>query len=385
MKKPIKIAIDASSIHSEGGIVHLIGILSSQKLPNNYVSKIYIWGFSDTLARFPKSNNIFYFKLSKIFKNIFLRLFWQLLLFPKDHFLLKCDALYVPSGICLFSPLPKILFFQNLIPFQWINLKKYKFSKTFFRLILVRVFQIISSHFASSIIFPSKFSLNIISNSLFFNSKVPIYSIYHGVEKKFFSSPVPQKSIKYFSKKQPYIISYISIIDVYKNHLNVFKAVQKIIAKNNLPIHLQFIGSSNSKYAKNILFQIFQNKNIKSWFSYIPKMNHDLLPSVYKKSNLIINASSCESFGMGGLESILSGQPVLASNSTVYQEILGKGALYFNELDENDIYHCILKFIYSVEKRNKVILEASKKEKKFTWEKCSSKTFKKIRNSVIEK
>tara|TARA_B100000886_G_scaffold340100_1_gene307912 strand:- start:362 stop:1294 length:933 start_codon:yes stop_codon:yes gene_type:complete len=309
-------------------------------------------------------------------------MFWQIFLLPKNNFLKKCNALYVPSGICLFSPLPKILFFQNLIPFQWEHLKKYKFSKTFFRLIIIRFFQVFSSHFASSIIFPSKFSLNIISNSFFFNSKVPISTIYHGVEKKFYFTPYPQKSIKYFSKDQPFIISYISIIDVYKNHLNVFKAVQKIINKKKLPINLQFIGSSNSKYAKNILFQILQNKDVKSWFSYIPEIRHDLLPNIYRNSNLLINASSCESFGMGGLESILSGQPVLASNSTVYQEILGRGALYFNELDVNDIYHSILDFIDSVEKRNRVIKKASKKEREFSWQKCSSKTFKEIRNSV---
>lgn len=384
MKKPINLAIDASSIHSEGGLLHLIGILSANELPNKYISKIYVWGFSETLARLPKSNHIFYLNLPKIFRNIFLRLIWQLLLLPKNNSLLKCNALYVPSGICLYSPLPKILFFQNLIPFQWVNLRKYKFSKTFVRLILIRFFQVVSSHFASSIIFPSKYSLNIISNSFFFNSKVPISTIYHGVEQKFFSSPCHQKSIKDFSKNQPFIISYISIIDVYKNHLNVFKAVQMIIDKKNLPLHLQFIGSSNSKYAKNLLVQIFKNKDVKSWFSYRPEIKNDLLPSIYKNSNLIINASSCESFGMGGLESLLSGQPVLASKSTVYQEILGKGALYFNELDVDDIYHSILSLIYSIKKRNQVIKEASKKEREFTWEICSSKTFKEIRNSVNE-
>jgi len=382
MRKPINLAIDASSIRSEGGLLHLIGILSSQELPNKYVSKIYVWGFPDALERLPKSKYIFYFRVSKIFKNIFLRLFWQLFLFPNNNYLLKCNALYVPSGICLFSPLPKILFFQNLIPFQWMNLRKYKFSKTFFRLILIRVFQLISSHFATSIIFPSEFSLKIISNSIFFNSKVPVFTIHHGVEKKFCSTPSLQKNIEYYSKTKPFIISYISIIDVYKNHLNVFKAVKKIIETKNLPLHLQFIGSSNSKYAKNILSQIFKNKDVGSWFSYIPEMKNDLLPNVYKNSNLIINASSCESFGMGGLESILSGQPVLASNSTVYQEILGKGAMYFNEMDVNDIYDSILNFIYSVDKRNQVIIEALKKETDFTWKKCSSKTFKKIRNSV---
>ena len=384
MRKPINLAIDASSIHSEGGLLHLIGILSANELPNKYISQIYIWGFSESLARFPKSNKIFYFKISKIYRNIFLRLFWQLFLFPKDNSLLRCNALYVPSGICLFSPLPKILFFQNLIPFQWRNLKKYKFSKTFFRLILIRVFQVVSSHFASSIIFPSKFSLNIISNSSFFNSKVPISYIYHGVEQKFYDIPSPQKSIKYFSKNKPFVITYISIIDVYKNHLNVFKAVQKIINKKKLPLHLQFIGSSNSKFAKKLLFQISQNKDVKSWFSYRPEIRNDLLPSIYKNSNLIINASSCESFGMGGLESLLSGQPVLASKSTVYQEILGKGALYFNELDVDDIYYSILSLIYSIKKRNQVNKEASKKEREITWEKCSSKTFKEIRNSVHE-
>ena len=88
---------------------------------------------------------------------------------------------------------------------------------------------------------------------------------------------------------------------------------------------------------------------------------------------------------MAGVESILSGQPVLASSSTVYQEILGKGAIYFNETDVNDIYNSILNCIYSVERRNMVVLEASKKSRKFTWEECSSRTFKKIINSISKK
>ena len=385
MRKPINLAIDASNIHSEGGLLHLKGILSSQKLPNKYVYKINIWGFSESLERFPKSNYIVHHQLPKIFKNIFLRFFWQLFLLPKNNSLKQCHAFYVPSGICLFSPLPIILFFQNLIPFQWFNLKKYKFSITFFRLILIRIFQIISSHFACSIIFPSKFSLNVISSSFFFNSKVPLSTIYHGVDQNFCFTPSPQKSIKHFSQNKPFIISYISIIDVYKNHLNVFKAVKEIIDKKNLPLHLQFIGSSNSKFAKSLLYQISQNKDVRSWFSYIPEISHELLPNVYKNSNLIINASSCESFGMAGVESILSGQPVLASSSTVYQEILGKGAIYFNETDVNDIYNSILNCIYSVERRNMVVLEASKKSRKFTWEECSSRTFKKIINSISKK
>ena len=93
----------------------------------------------------------------------------------------------------------------------------------------------------------------VISSSFFFNSKVPLSTIYHGVDQNFCFTPSPQKSIKHFSQNKPFIISYISIIDVYKNHLNVFKAVKEIIDKKNLPLHLQFIGSSNSKFAKNLL------------------------------------------------------------------------------------------------------------------------------------
>ena len=70
---------------------------------------------------------------------------------------------------------------------------------------------------------------------------------------------------------------------------------------------------------------------------------------------------------MGGLESILSGQPVLASIRQ-FTKKSWKGALYFNELDVDDIYHSILDIIYSIKKRNKVIKEASKKETEFTWE-----------------
>ena len=68
MRKPINLAIDASNIHSEGGLLHLKGILSSQKLPNKYIYKINIWGFSESLERFPKSNYIFHHESQKFLK-----------------------------------------------------------------------------------------------------------------------------------------------------------------------------------------------------------------------------------------------------------------------------------------------------------------------------
>tara|TARA_Y100001970_G_C14256939_1_gene876251 strand:- start:7169 stop:8338 length:1170 start_codon:yes stop_codon:yes gene_type:complete len=381
-EKPLYLAIDASSVKSEGGIIHLASILSEVNYSSDYVSKIVIWCFPDLKIRLPSSSKISYCIIPSRYKNILMRLFWQLILLPRDSNFLKCEAIYVPSGICFNRNLPVILFLQNLLPFQPKEMIRYGLTFNLFRLIFIRFAQGISILMAKSIIFPSFYASNIIRKSLFYNTSLPYYVVYHGVNLDFVSKPLDQISINNYSLDFPFIISYISIIDVYKHHLNVFRAVKLLIKEDNLPVKLNFIGSADSNFAKKIISKIQSNPSIDSWFSYYPNIKHSLLKSFYSNSDLIINASSCESFGLSVLEAMACGKPIAASKDTVFKEILGESANYFDCLDYQDIYSCLRSLIYSAPKRTSIVNTSQIQIKRFSWASSSRNTFRAIFESV---
>ncbi len=382
MKKNIKVAIDASFIKSDGGINHLNNILKFMDISNKNISKIYIWSFEESKLNFENLLNIDHIEISSEYKGLFRHLFWKFFIFPNEEKFIESDVIYLPAGIAFYSQKPSILFFQNLLPFRFNEIIKYRSFKTLFRLLLVRVAQTISSHFATRIIFPSNYSKEIILKSIFVNKAITSHIIHHGVSENFYSHSKPQIAIEKYSLNNPFVISYISIIDVYKNHFNLFKAVSLLISRDKIPIKLQYIGAAESLYAKKLIRKLIKLAYRDKWFEYTPYVKNEFLPEIYKHSNLLINASSCESFGMSALESLASGVPNCASKNNVYFEILANSAHYFDPLDIEDIYISLKMVIKSVSIREELIVNAKERLKNFSWEKCSNDTFDIIRKSV---
>tara|TARA_B100000161_G_scaffold250923_1_gene209554 strand:+ start:775 stop:1929 length:1155 start_codon:yes stop_codon:yes gene_type:complete len=381
MKRKLKVAIDASGIKSDGGINHLNNILKFVDLSKENISKVYIWSFKESKLNFDPLLNIDHIEISSKYEFFIKRLFWQFFILPNEKKFIECDVVFLPAGIAFYSRKPTVLFLQNLLPFRLNEMIKYRSIKTLTRLSLVRIAQTISSHFAKSIIFPSNYSKEIILNSMFFNKDIPTYIIHHGVSYEFYSNNKTQSSIDKYSSNNPFVISYISIIDVYKNHFNLFKAVSLLIKRDKIPIQLQFIGAAESFYAKRLVSKLIKLTNKEQWFKYIPHVKYEFLPEIYQGSNLLINASSCESFGMSALESLASGVPNCASKNNVYYEIFANSANYFDPLEIEDIYRSLKVVINSVSIRKELLINAKERLKTFSWQKSSIDTFDVIRRA----
>ena len=69
--------------------------------------------------------------------------------------------------------------------------------------------------------------------------------ISHGIDKKFFLPPRPQKIITKFSSECPFQVLYVSTIEPYKHHHQVIDAAAKVYDKG-FPLVLNLIGPGNS-------------------------------------------------------------------------------------------------------------------------------------------
>lgn len=84
--------------------------------------------------------------------------------------------------------------------------------------------------------------------------------------------------------------------------------------------------------------------------------------------------SLSEGFGLPGLEAMLHGAPVVASNATCIPEVLGDAAVYFNPLDVDDIAAKIASVISNEARRSKMIAAGKRQAAKYSWERMARQT-----------
>lgn len=65
------------------------------------------------------------------------------------------------------------------------------------------------------------------------------------------------------------------------------------------------------------------------------------LLSVYRAASLLVTPSLMEGYGLPGLESLMVGTPVVASNIPVYREVYGKHVTYFDPNSSQDLVRAI--------------------------------------------
>ena len=80
-------------------------------------------------------------------------LFWQFLIFPKLLKNEKCHSLFVPGGSSFTPFSPKVVMFQNMLPFEFKEVIRFGFSFTFIKFLILRLVLLITFNFSDGIVF----------------------------------------------------------------------------------------------------------------------------------------------------------------------------------------------------------------------------------------
>ena len=145
---------------------------------------------------------------------------------------------------------------------------------------------------------------------------------------RFFIHPKVQKPISYYSIDNPFRIIYMTSLEPYKNNSVVIEAIASI-RKDGLPISLDIYGRGSDK-RKIRLNQLINQIDEYNSITYHGSIPFEKLHEKYKKADLAIYASSCETFGITLLEGMAAGLPTICSNKSAMPEILGKAGIYFD-------------------------------------------------------
>lgn len=168
----------------------------------------------------------------------------------------------------------------------------------------------------------------------------------------------------------------VSSLNYRKNFVVVLQAFDKF-CENNSEGNLLIIGDLQCNSFNGIDISSYkQNSRIK----FLGRVSDEELINYYRNAVCFIFPSLYEGFGIPVIEAQACGCPVISSNSSSLQEVLGESAIMCNPTDIEGFANA-MKSIYEDEPlRNAIICKGFENAKRFSWEKSAKKIEEIIKN-----
>jgi len=373
LKNRITIGIDAANIRLGGGITHLAEILKVLDVESMGIDQIVIWGCQNTLGRLPNAPWLKKISPAKLNDNLISRVIWQTFSLSRAVTKEGCDILLVPGGSYFGSFHPVVTISQNLLPVEWGEMVRNQSILMALKMIVLRYVQGFSFKHSDGVIFLTEYAKSrvcaAIGASLTNSIVIP-----HGQTTRFCQPPRQQKKWTDYSINNPLEILYVSNIDVYKHQIEVLEAIHEL-RLSGLPLKLTMIGPAVPSYYHKLLDKLDQLDTARSWAQYLGVVQYEDMSLHYKKADIGIFASSCETFGIILLEKMAAGLPIACSNKSSMPEILQDGGVYFDPANPRDIAKALKELILSDDLRAKKSLVSYCRSGDYSWSRCADETF----------
>jgi len=368
------IGIDATNIRHGGGLTHLYEILKQYDHQIKPSIKVVVWSGEITLKKIGEYGWLKKVEPDLLNRNLFYRMFWQRFLLSREATKEGCDVLFMPGGSFTGTFHPVVSMSQNLLPFEYSELRRYRGQLTYFRLLFLQLTQTRTFKRSEGVIFLTKYAEEAVLKVTGPLQGVTI-QVSHGYNEEISSTPKQQRSIDEYSDENPYRILYVSTIDEYKHQWHVVDAIVRL-RSCGIPVVLDLVGSSPNGNAYNKLREAIREFDPEEVaVNYRGEVPYQEIKSVYSSADMAMWASSCETFGIILLEAMSAGLPVASSNRGATHEILGDAGCYFNPENPDEIYRCLDRMIHDPELREEYSRKSFSISKKYSWNRCAKETF----------
>ncbi len=191
-----------------------------------------------------------------------------------------------------------------------------------------------------------------------------IHVIYPGLDRNHFKIQ-PSREISRVKRKyglSRYILT-VGTREPRKNFSRIVKAFKKLNLGNDFQLAIvgKYGWGGQTPSTKH------QTSNVKL-LGYVP--DDDLAP-LYSGAECFVYPSLYEGFGLPVLEAMACGCPVITSDVSSLPEVAGKGALFVNPRNVDEIACALDKIITDKKLTNEIVEEGRKQAKKFSWQKTA--------------
>jgi len=382
------LGIDASNIRAGGGLTHLAELLRVAEPLAHGFTRVIVWAGITTLTKIEDRE-----WLSKVVAPLLggglpYRIFWQCFRLRKLAQQACCDVLFVPGGSDCSGFCPMVTMSQNLLPFEWREMRRYGRSLYTLKFLFLRWTQSRSFRKADGVIFLTKYARDAVlkvTGSLRGKSAI----IPHGVNRRFSMPPRLQRLHADFSEASPCRVLYVSIVSPYKHHWQVANAVARLRAEG-VPVVLELVGppAEGLTLLKETLDRVDPDG---SFITYRGAVPYEKLDEFYGRADIGVFASSCENMPNILLEGMSAGLPMACSRMGPMPEVLGDAGVYFDPENSSDIARALRELIDSRDLRVRLAQMAFERAQIFSWQRCAEETFAflaaftRIQNGIIER
>ncbi len=366
------LGIDAFNIRAGGGVTHLVELLRAANPCVHGFVQVIVWSGEATLARIDERDWLKKVNDPLLDRGLPYRAFWHKFRLRKMAERAGCDILFVPGGSDASGFTPMVTMSQNLLPFEWSELRRYGWNLYTLKFLLLRWTQGSSFRKASGVVFLTEYARNAVLN-VTGNLRGVSVIVPHGINSRFAAPPRPQRAFKDFKDGRPCRVLYVSIVDMYKHQWHVAEAVAQLRAEG-VPLVLELVGPPAEGMCR--LQEVLNRVDPKSAFiTYRGAVPYEKLDAIYAGADIGAFASSCENMPNILLEGMAAGLPMACSHMGPMPEVLGDAGVYFDPEDAKSIAGALRQLIESPELRARIAQAAFVRAQAFSWKRCADETF----------
>jgi len=321
-------------------------------------------------------------RLEKSFlENPFLRGIWEEVSLSRLLKKLNIDLFFSPGGLLPKSLPTKILTavtFQNMLPFDHLQRKKYRYGYRWFRDFILERGLSSSMCRADLIIFISEFAEKFIKTKLKGLQGQSIVAA-HGIHPSFrvdIESPLARPV---WLPEGDYFL-YVSYIDNYKAQLEVVREFMTYV-QNGGSEKLVLVGAENKTYADLVRHEIHRHC-LSDHIFLAGNMPHSELPAAYQNAKILIFASFTENCPNILLEMMASGRPSIVSNWGPMPEFGGDAVCYFDPSKLGDLSKNLSKIMLDKDLQDQLSTRSISQSTQYTWTSSGKATWKSMLNLI---
>lgn len=367
------LGIDGTNLREGGGLIHLIALLAVADPADYGFGRVIVWGNASLLDQIAERSWLLKSPQAALERNLPWRALWQTMVLPRLASRAGCDLLFVPGGSYFGNFRPVVAMSQNMLPFDWTEMRRYGLSVKALRLLALRIAQGHTFRNVSGVIFlmdPVKERIEQLVGPL----RAQLRIVPHGINTAFYAEPKAQQPIDQYSWEHPFRALYVSTVDMYKHQWHVAEAIMQL-RKKGLPLVLDLVGPAYGPALSRLERVRARIDSNGEFVRYHGSQSHSDLPKYYHEADLVVFASSCENMPIILLEAMASGLPIVCSSRTPMPEVLQDGGLYCDPEKPDDIARAIRRLVNSPRLRAAKAELAVGYAQKYSWQRSADATF----------
>lgn len=360
--------IEASNIGGDGGaITHLKEFLAKGNFSQYYIKEVVVCCSDNTFYKInPSKSEVIHHQHRWLNGGYMRKLLWKIFVLKKLIKQLK-PLLFIPGGGNPIWPYPFVTMFRNLLPVDKNERDRFKYTFTWFRYLLLNFYFSRSFIRADGLICLNEYCYDVLPKNV--KDNLNSYTIIpHGLNDRFKTTPKNRYNFNAEIK-----ILYVSRINLYKHQWKVAEAVL-MLKQEGYNVKLQLIGSQEG-HGRSKLNQVLNayTESINT-IELIEEVSQNSLVDYYKKADIFVFASTCETFGMILLEAMGMGLPIICSNRSSLSGLLKSNGLYFDPECTDSLIRQLKLMIRDQDLREKFGYGAHQDAVKYKWSESANQT-----------